>query len=103
MLLDVSIKGRVPAYARSSLRSNVKFQVVKVLDDGSYLSWIAPDRKSQKKGATKIQVRVIEYTIDADGEQKTYRLITSLMDIALFPTLLLAAEYHQRWEKRKYY
>ena len=82
--------GRVPA--------NVKFQVVKVLDDGSYLSWIAPDRKSQKKGATKIQVRVIEYTIDADGEQKTYRLITSLMDIALFPALLLAAEYHQRWD-----
>lgn len=82
--------GRVPA--------NVKFHVVKDLDDGSYLSWIAPDRKSQKKGATKIQVRVIEYTIDADGEQKTYRLITSLMDIALFPALLLAAEYHQRWE-----
>ena len=42
--------GRVPA--------NVKFEVVKVLADGSYLSWIAPDRKSKKKGATRIQVRV---------------------------------------------
>lgn len=82
--------GRIPA--------NVKFSVEKVLDDGSYLSWIYPDGKSKKKGGIKIQVRVIEYTIDSDGEQQTYRLITSLMDIALFSALLLATEYHQRWE-----
>ncbi len=41
---------------------------------------------------------MIEYTVNADGEQQTYRLITSLLDIALFPALLLATEYHQRWE-----
>jgi hypothetical protein len=82
--------GRVPA--------NVKFQVELVLEDGSYLSWIAPDGKSKKKGGTKIPVRVIEYTIDIDGEQQTYRLITSLMNIVLFPALLLAKEYHRRWE-----
>ena len=62
------------------------------------MSWINPDRKSKKKGATKIQVRVIEYTIQTDGEAKTYRLITSLMDLARFPALLLAQQYHQRWE-----
>jgi hypothetical protein len=72
--------------------------VEKVLDDGAYLTWIAPDSKSKKKGGTKIQLRVIEYTIDADARQQTYRLITSLMDIAEFPALLLAAEYHQPWE-----
>ena len=55
------ILGRVPA--------NVKFEVVKALDDGSYLSWIAPDRKSKKKGATRIKVRVIEYIIEVDGEE----------------------------------
>lgn len=82
--------GRIP--------KNVKFEVELVLDDGSYLSWIYPDGKSKKKGETKIQVRVIEYTIDLDGKQPTYRLITSLMDRALFPALLLASEYHQRWE-----
>ena len=82
--------GRVPA--------NVKFSMEKVLDDGSYLSWIAPDGKSKKKGCTKLTVRVIEYTIDTDTGQQTYRLITSLIDIALFPALLLAKEYHQRWE-----
>lgn len=86
--------GRVPA--------NVKFSVEKVLDDGSYLSWIAPNGKSRKKGWIKIQVRVIEYTIDTNAGEQTYRLMTSLMDTAVFPALLLAAEYHQRWEKRKY-
>ncbi len=52
----------------------------------------------RNKGGSKIQVRVIEYTIDSDNEQQNYRLITSLVDIALFPALLLATEYHQRWE-----
>lgn len=82
--------GRLPA--------NVKFEVDEVLEDGSYLSWIYPDGKSRKQGAQRIRVRIIEYTIDEDLEQKTYRLITSLMDIIVFPALLLAAEYHQRWE-----
>lgn len=63
---------------------------------------IAPDGKSKKKGFTKIQVRVIEYTIDADAGKQTYRLITSLMDITLFPALLLAAEYHDSVGNRKY-
>jgi len=82
--------------------ANVKFSCEQVLEDGSYLSWIYPDGKSKKKGCTKIQVRVIEYTIQEETEEKTYRLITSLMDITLFPASLLAREYHQRWETRKY-
>jgi hypothetical protein len=82
--------GRVP--------SNVKLANHQILDDGSYLSWINPDRKSKKKGKTKSLVRVIEYSIETDGELKTYRLITSLMDLDLFPALLLAQQYHQRWE-----
>ncbi len=91
---DATTRGRVPA--------NVKFSVEKVLDDGSYLSWIAPNGKSRKKGCTKIQVRVIEYTIDTNAGEQTYRLITSLMDIAVFPALLLAAEYHDSLGNRKY-
>lgn len=82
--------GRVPA--------NVKLEVVASLPDGSYMSWIAPDRKSKRKGATRIPVRVIEYTIQEDETLQAYRLITDLVDIALFPALLLAREYHQRWE-----
>jgi len=82
--------GRVP--------KNVKFEVVQTLEDGSFLSWIAPDRQSKQKGAQRIAVRVIEYTIEANGVEQTYRLITDLMDITAFPALLLAQEYHQRWE-----
>ena len=84
------ILGRIPA--------NVKFKVVQELADGSYISWVAPDRKSKKKGATRIQVRVIEYVIEENGTEQVYRLITDLVDIALFPALLLAREYHLRWE-----
>ena len=43
-------------------------------------------------------MRVIEYTIDTDESQQVYRLITSLTDVVLFPALLLATEYHRRWE-----
>lgn len=82
--------GRIP--------KNVKFSVEKVLEDGSYLSWIAPDGKSKKKGCGSIQVRVVEYTIDEASTPQTYRLITNLMNVAVFPALLLATEYHQRWE-----
>ena len=69
----------------------------RVTEEGD-LSWIHPDGKSKKKSGTKIAVRVVEYTINADDEQQTYRLINSLRDIAPFPALLLATEHHQRWE-----
>lgn len=84
------IWGRIPA--------KVKFEVVQELADGSDMSWIAPDRKSKKKGAARIPVRVIEYVIEENGTEQVYRLITDLVDIALFPALLLAREYHMRWE-----
>ena len=82
--------GRVP--------KNVKFEVMKTFEDGSFLSWIAPDRKSKNKGAERIPIRVIEYTIEEKGVEQTYRLITNLMNITAFAALLLAQEYHQRWE-----
>ena len=82
--------GRIP--------KNVKFPRVDELPDGSYLSWIHPDCKSKKKGASRIQVRVIEYLILEQGEEVVYRLITNLMDYEMFPSLLLANEYHWRWE-----
>jgi hypothetical protein len=51
--------------------------------------WIHPDGKSGKKGGTKICVRLIEYTIDSEQGKHSYRLITSLLDTAVFPALLL--------------
>jgi hypothetical protein len=44
---------------------------------------------------------VIEYVIEENGTEQVYRLITDLtdlIDVVLFPALLLAQEYHARWE-----
>lgn len=49
---QAAILGRVSAH--------VKFKVETVLPDGSYLSYIHPDRKLKKKGSQPILVRVIE-------------------------------------------
>jgi hypothetical protein len=78
--------------------ANVKFVPEQILDDGSYLAWIYPDGKSKKKGFSKILLRVIEYTIETESEQKTYRMLTSLLNHQLYPALVLARQYHQRWE-----
>ena len=59
--------------------------------------WIYPPGKQRNRGAKPIQIRVIEYIVDhpeKPGEQITYRLITSLLDIEQFPATLLAIEYH---------
>lgn len=47
---------------------------------GQIYRWIAPDGKSKKKGGKRIQVRVIEYAIESDGQQQVYRLVTDLLD-----------------------
>ena len=49
-------------------------------------------------------VRVIEYRIEHPEkpvEQLTYRLITSELDIEIFPAQLLASEYHDSLSKLK--
>jgi hypothetical protein len=38
------------------------------------------------------------YVVEEKGVEQVYCLITDLVDLALFPALLLAAEYHCRWE-----
>lgn len=85
--------GRVPA--------NVKLEPWYVLPDGSYLAWIAPSDYHQRRAGARLLVRVIEYTVDdpaLPGYGEVSRLITSLLNYQLFPALVLAAEYHQRWE-----
>jgi hypothetical protein len=52
----------------------------------------------RKKVLVKFCYASSEYTIDSETEQKTYRLITSLSAPQLYPALVLAREYHQRWE-----
>jgi hypothetical protein len=85
--------GRIP--------SHVKFTNETQQKDGSYLSFIYPPGKFQKKGFPPIKIRVIEYKVENLEKPEAeirYRLITSLLDTKKFPAKLLACEYHQRWE-----
>lgn len=79
--------------------SNRQLPVVRMLDDGSYLSVIYPDAKSRRSRTGEITVRVIEYALPGvPGAEPRYRLTTSLLDPVQAPALELAALYHERWE-----
>lgn len=72
-----------------------------VLSDGSFLATVYPSATARRRHEGGIRVRVIEYAI-ADparpSREQRSRLITSLLDPAVYPAATLAAEYHQRWE-----
>ena len=74
--------------------------VLQLLDDGSFLSQIAPAGVSRAQAAEQaITVRVTEYTLPGDAQALSrYRLLTTLLDAQLAPAQELAALYHQRWE-----
>ena len=79
---------------------NRQLAVQRVLDDGSFLSVIAPTGVGRAEAAAQaITVRVIEYALPgADAAQPRYRLLTTLLDPGVAPAMELAALYHQRWE-----
>jgi hypothetical protein len=79
------------------VKKNAALPVMRVLEDGSYLSTIhaEPDRRSRRNPVT---VRVVEYTLARTGEATVYRLVTTLLDPKEAPARELAALYAQRWE-----
>ncbi|MCX4750558.1 IS4 family transposase [Kitasatospora sp. NBC_01287] len=79
------------------VKKNAALPVVRVLDDGSYLSAIhaEQDRKARRN---PVVVRVVEYTLARTGDATVYRLITTLLDPKQAPAAELAALYTQRWE-----
>jgi len=79
--------------------ANRQLPVVKLLDDGSYLSAIYPDAKSRSSRSGEIVVRVIEYGLPGVPDaQDRYRLVSTLLDPVQAPALELATLYHERWE-----
>ena len=82
--------------------SQLIFQRLKNLPDGSYLSTIYPsysDRCNERNGHV---VRIIEYTHDDTsraGCGVTNRLLTDLLDPADLPALEAVTLYHERWEE----
>jgi hypothetical protein len=84
------------------LKSNLVFQPVQRLPDGSYLAKIYPSSYARQKDRHGIVVRVIEYTLDdpqRTGHGEKHRLITNLLDTEEYPAMELIAGYHERWEE----
>jgi hypothetical protein len=79
--------------------NNRRLPVLRVLEDGSYLSRIYPNSKAGREGDGGIDVRVIEYELpDPQGQPVRYRLMSSLLDCTQAPAHELAELYHVRWE-----
>ena len=80
------------------LRSDMKFELVRELPDGSCLAVLLPDRPVRAKHPDirkEVRGRIITYQ-HADG--KPSRLFTTLVDHERFPATDLVLLYHERWE-----
>ena len=93
--------------------SFVKLPRVEDLPDGSYLSEISSRNvrssgyriplaaASSPQRATHIPVRVVEYTVETDDEERKpeiFRVITTILDPEDVTAPEIAAAYHERWE-----
>jgi hypothetical protein len=79
------------------VRSSAALPVLKVLDDGSYLSSVHAEA-DRKRRRNPVPVRVIEYTLAGHKDSTVYRLLTTVLDPDAAPAEDLAALYVQRWE-----
>jgi hypothetical protein len=78
-------------------KSHHVLPVDKRLTDGSYLSVIYPSTKDRRHQDHGVKVRVVEYSL-GDGDDATYRLLTSMLDPKVASATELAALYQERWE-----
>src|SRR5450759_1394905 len=90
------------AHLLARIKSNLIFEPIRILEDGSYLAKLyrsAADRRRDRDG---ILVRIIEYTFDDPGRPgsgEPHRLLTTLLDEVLDPARTLIVLDHERWEE----
>ena len=80
------------------MRSDMKYELVRVLDDGSALARLRPSRNirtARPELPAELLGRVIEYQHPGG---KPSRLFVTLVDDARYPAPELVALYHERWE-----
>jgi Transposase DDE domain/Insertion element 4 transposase N-terminal len=90
------------AHLLARIKSNLIFEPIRVLDDGSYLAKLYRSPADRRKDHNGIVVRIIEYTFDDPGRPGSgaaHRLLTTLLDDALDPAETLIVLYHERWEE----
>ena len=78
-------------------KSSHVLDVKRRLSDGSYLSTIYPSTKDRRHDTNGLRVRVIEYSL-GDGDDATYRLLTTMLSPRVASASELAALYEERWE-----
>jgi hypothetical protein len=97
MLAGVRSRG---AQVLARLPAHVKPTLVEVLPDGTWLAYLHPSDPKRRQ-TERLLVRVIDYTL-ADptrpGHAQHHRLITTLLDPVLYPSVDLIVLYHERWE-----
>jgi Insertion element 4 transposase N-terminal/Transposase DDE domain len=88
------------------VKSHMVLRPLRRLADGSYLAKIYPTSWNRERDRHGIVVRVIEYTLDdpqRTGHGEVHRLMTTLLDEALYPAPELILLYHERWEEELTY
>ncbi len=83
------------------IKSNLVFEPIELLADGSFLAKMYPSPYDRTKDRKGIFVRIIEYTLtDPKRPQKEtkHRLLTTLLDATACPAKELIVLYHERWE-----
>lgn len=84
------------------VKSDIVFQPIRRLSDGSLLAKMYPPVRDRKPGDAGIVVRIIEYTFSDPGRPgsgEKHRLLTTLLDLRRHPSKRLIALYHERWEE----
>jgi hypothetical protein len=84
------------------IKSNLIFEPILVMDDGSYLAKLYRSPADRRKDRDGILVRIIEYTFHDPGRPgsgEPHRLLTTLLDEALEPAETLIMLDHERWEE----
>jgi hypothetical protein len=90
------------AHLLARIKSNLIFEPIRALGDGSYLAKLYRSAADRRKDRDGILVRIIEYTFDDPGRPgsgEPHRLLTTLLDEDLDPARTLIVLYHERWEE----
>jgi Insertion element 4 transposase N-terminal/Transposase DDE domain len=98
----VSEVRRRETHLLARIKSNLIFEPIRVLSDGSYLAKLYRDAADRRKDRDGILVRIIEYTFDDPGRPgsgELHRLLTTLLDDTFDPAETLIVLYHERWEE----
>jgi hypothetical protein len=90
------------AHLLARIKSNLVFEPIEVLPDGSYLAKLYPSAQHRRQDRGGLVVRIIEYTLDDPGREQAgqvQRLLTTLLDAREHPAAELVLLYHERWEE----